>query len=91
MSLIIAPKSPALPLPAASYDARYLNQFLLTLRLYFNELDSTLRSLINATSYGSFYDTTTQTLGAINTATALVFGQTLSSENVSVGLSLIHI
>ena len=84
---ILAPKAPALPLPTSEYTPQYLNQLLNVLRLYFNQLDSTNRAEIEAfTQYhGSFSDTTTQTLGATNTATAITFDSTDVSDGVLIG------
>lgn len=86
--------APNLPLATPQYDARYLDQLNNVLRLYFNQLDKILGqlrvsgaidpALINF-PYGAFHDTTTQTQTATNTAKAITFNATDSSNGVALG------
>lgn len=74
--------APSIPNPPNQYDQRFQNQLNGVFRLFFN----TVTNAINAPKpYGSFYDTTTQTLTAINTATPVTFNQETSSYSVTRG------
>jgi len=61
---------PSIPNPPDTYDQRFQNQLNGIFRLFFN----TVTNAINAPKpYGAFYDTTTQTVSAINTATPITY------------------
>ena len=86
--------APNLPLATPQYDSRYIDQLNNVLRLYFNQLDKILGqlrvsgaidpALINF-PYGAFHDTTTQTQVATNTAKAITFNATDSSNGIALG------
>lgn len=84
-------KAPSLPLQPKDYDQGQINQFANALRLYFNQLDSAFLNLSGATGgaalqfpYGSFYDTTTHTATAINTAYPVTLNTTLTHNNIDI-------
>lgn len=64
--------APSIPNPPNEYDQRFQNQLNGVFRLFFN----TVTNAINAPKpYGAFYDTTTQTVPAINTATPITYNE----------------
>ena len=82
-------KAPSLPLQPLEYDQGQINQFANALRLYFNRLDSAFLNLSGPTGgaalqfpYGGFYDTTTQTAAAINTAYPVTLNNTIVHNSV---------
>jgi hypothetical protein len=92
MALLRAPKAPNLINAPQSYEARYHDQYSREMRLYFNTIDNSLSTLYDRAggdnlmySYGAFYDTTTQTLVAANTAKAMTFNSTDSAYHVNIG------
>jgi hypothetical protein len=91
---LIPPKSPNLAISPVEYSRGYQDQFNSILRLYFNQLDDTFRTLLNTSAgagggkyirfpYGAFQDTTTQTATA-NTATVATFNTVDYVNGVSV-------
>lgn len=89
---LIPPKAPNLPVGPVEYDQRYIDQLNNVLRIYFNELDGALGTLLGAGSgggkyvrfpYGAFESTVTQTVTA-NTATVMTLNQTDFTNDVSV-------
>ena len=86
------PKSPNLIVSPEDYDRRYQEQFNNALRIYFNQLDNTLQTLLSNDPggsylrfpFGAFQDTTTQTAPA-NTAQVIRFNTTDLSNTVSLG------
>ena len=85
------PKSPNLLLAPIEYDKDYTDQLNNALRIYFNQIDNFAQPFTSNTggSYlrfpnGSFYDTTTQTAVATNTAYAMRLNSTATSNQVSV-------
>lgn len=69
-------QQPRLPVAPVEYDQRYVDALNSILRQYFNQVDNLTQSLLTNTGQrffrapmGSFYDTTTQTVGTINTPT----------------------
>jgi hypothetical protein len=75
-----APKAPNLPIPTISYSQTYLEVLTNVLRLYFNQLDKYTAALTTPDigyylnqPYGSFSDSTTQTITVANTPQALTF------------------
>ena len=83
-------RAPPLPKPTIQYDSTYLDNLVNVLRLYFNQLDDLLEQISTVSSnavklpHGSFSDTTTQTVTAINTATPIAFNTTDSAIDVSI-------
>jgi hypothetical protein len=84
------PVAPNLPLASPEYDARYQEQFNRVLRLYFNRLSNALISLLGLRGgqylsfpYGAFSSTADQTLGAVNTPTAVTYTTTDAASGVS--------
>ena len=62
MSQLLNPKSPTLPRPPEDYDPTQQAQLLNALRLYFNQLDSTLQQLLlGFNTHGEFKRLATQT------------------------------
>ena len=68
---LIPPKAPNLPIGPVEYEQRYQDQFSNVLRLYFNQLDNVMQSLLGSGEgggryirfpYGSFYQDGTTTL-----------------------------
>lgn len=45
------PRQPALPIASIQYDKQYVDQLLLTLRLYFGEVDSSIRAILTYFGY----------------------------------------
>jgi len=87
---ILNPPVPSLPLGTEQYERQYQDQFANILRLYFNQLNNALSTLLGTTGgkylrnpYGAFSSYTTQSTTA-NTATLL----TLSTTDFSAGVSI---
>ena len=83
--------APALPWASTDYERTYQDQFNKVLRLYFNQIDTTLGAVVgrNGGRYidcpnGVFFNTADQTFAAINTAYPVVFNQTYLNNAVSV-------
>jgi len=90
MANLIPPKAPNLPLGALEYSQQYQDRFSNALRLYFNQLDGAISTLLNSRGgqylnipYGAFSDYLDQTATA-NTATAMLFRTTDFANGVSV-------
>ena len=90
MANLIPPKAPNLPLGTREYTQQYQDQFSNALRLYFNQLDGSLSTLLNTRGgqylnipYGAFSDYLDQTTTA-NTATVMLFRTTDFANGVSV-------
>ena len=77
---LIPPKAPNLPIGPVEYEQRYQDQFSNVLRLYFNQLDNVLQTLLGSGDgggqfirfpYGSFYQdgNTTLSVGITNVST----------------------
>jgi hypothetical protein len=89
---LLPPKSPNLLVSPDVYDKRYQEQFNNALRIYFNQLDNTLQSILGTTPggafirfpYGAFEDTTVQT-APVNTAQVMRFNSTTYSNGISLG------
>ena len=89
---LLPPKSPNLPIGQGEYSRQYQEQFNNALRIYFNQLDNTLQTLLSNDPggsylrfpFGAFQDTTTQTAPA-NTAQVIRFNTTDLSNTVSLG------
>lgn len=87
------PAPPVLIPPPGSYSPSYHRQSNNVLRLFFENLTKTVRSLSSIDDnggkflympYGQFYSTTTQTAAAINTAYAVNLENTVLSNDVSI-------
>jgi len=84
--------APNLPLAPVEYNRQYIDQLNNVLRLYFNRLDAILAQLrtsgdidpanINFPN-GLFFNTTDQTLAAINTGYPITFDQTYLNNYVA--------
>ena len=92
------PKAPSLPFAEVQYSRNYLDQLNNVLRLYFNQIDNTFASLLSIAGgsllrfpNGSFYLTTQQTIPVINTAYAIPFTDTATSNQVAIGTTTSHI
>jgi hypothetical protein len=92
------PKAPSLPFAEVQYSRNYLDQLNNVLRLYFNQLDNTFQSLLSIAGgaafkfpNGSFYLATQQTIPVINTAYAIPFTDTATSNQVAIGTTTSHI
>jgi len=84
---LIPPKAPNLPIGPVEYEQRYQDQFSNVLRLYFNQLDNVLQTLLGSNEgggrfirfpYGGFEDTayTTLTVAVNGSATVLTVTST---------------
>jgi hypothetical protein len=76
-------QNPRLPAAPVEYDARYVDSLTSILRQYFNQVDNLTQSLLTNTGQrfmraptGSFYDTTSQTAAAANTAYLMTINST---------------
>ena len=82
--------APNLPLATRTYEQQYIDQLNNVLRLYFNQLDN-FTTAISTTGGGSnlqlpngaWYDTTTQTRTAINTAQAVTFNSNTLQNQIT--------
>ena len=82
--------APNLPLATRTYEQQYIDQLNNVLRLYFNQLDN-FTGAIATTGGGSnlqlpngaWYDTTTQTRTAINTAKAITFNSNTLQNQIT--------
>lgn len=88
---LTAPQPPSLPLATNEYDRRYQDQLNNVLRLYFTRLNSVVSSVVGneggqylSFPYGSFYDTTTQSAAAINTAYVVTFNTESDTNSVKI-------
>ena len=92
MTQLKTPASPRLPDPGpAGVNAGYMVGFINVLRLYFNQASNLFQLVLGPRGgqyvdmpNGLFFDIADQTLGAINTATAVLFRQTYLSNGVKV-------
>ena len=95
IALLLRPsKAPNLPISPRDYSSEFHEQFSNALRLYFNQIDNFTTALTSTAGgsnlrfpNGAFYDTTTQTAAAINTAYAMKLNSTTVSSEVSVSPS----
>lgn len=90
MTQLNKPVAPALPWAAPDYDRAYQDQLSKVLRLYFNQIDTTLGAVVgrNGGRYidcpsGLFFDTANQTLPVANTAYPVVYNQTYLNNAVA--------
>jgi hypothetical protein len=81
--------APNLPLAPVEYGKVYQDQLNNVFRLYFNQIDNLMAALIGTggASYlqspnGAWYDTTTQTRVAINTAQAVTFNSVTVANQI---------
>jgi hypothetical protein len=82
--------APNLPLGPKEYEQLYTDQLNNVLRLYFNQLDNFTGALSNTGGgsnlqlpNGAWYDTTTQTRTAINTAKAVTFNNNTLQNQIT--------
>lgn len=86
MPQIIPPHSPNLPLAPTNYAKLQQDQLNNALRLYFNQVDAAFQQvLLGFNNYGTFYDTTTQSPAAINTAYPVTFNTTAEAYGIYLG------
>jgi hypothetical protein len=90
MASLDIPKSPNLPLAPNPPDRQYSDQVNNALRLYFNRLDAVNASLLgpNGGQYvdcpnGLFFNTSSQTFGATNTAYPVVYNATYLNNAIA--------
>lgn len=90
MAYLRSPPAPNLPLAPETPDRLYLDQLNNVLRLYFNQMSSTLASVagVNGGQYvecpvGLFFNTADQTFVATNTAYPVVYNQTYLNNAVA--------
>ena len=91
MSKINGPAAPNLPLAPDTYNRPYADQLNNTLRLYFNQMSNVLNLVVGneggqylSFPYGAFQDNTTQTAAATSTPYAVKWGETDTSNSVTV-------
>jgi hypothetical protein len=91
------PKAPNLLVAPIVYDQRYVDQLTNALRLYFNQIDNGLSSLLSGTGgaglslpYGAFSSFVDQTTTA-NTATLMTLNTTDFANGVSINSSKIRV
>lgn len=92
LNTLLPPKAPNLPIGQVEYNRQYQDQFNNALRIYFNQLDNTLQTLLSNDPggaylrfpFGAFQDTTVQT-APVDTAQVMRFGTTEFSNSVSLG------
>ena len=91
------PKAPNLLVAPVDYRQQYIDQLNNALRLYFNQIDNSLASLLDVTGgsglsfpYGAFSSDQDQTAVA-NTATLMTFNTTDFANNVSINSSEITV
>ena len=84
-------RAPSLPQPTDVYDRQRSSIFNDALRLYFNRLDGDLTALSDTLGASQlnvptalYYDTTSQTAAAINTAYKLKFGNTYFQNGITI-------
>lgn len=85
------PPPPGLPLAPVAYEQRYIDQLNNILRLYFNQISTTLSTMVRSSGgelvvfpYGAFSDYTDQTAAVINTPYVMTFNTTDLSNGVTV-------
>ena len=85
------PQPPLLPIAPVQYGQQYQDQYSNALRLYFNQISgifSTELGLLGGrflnNPYGSFYDTTDQTVASTTTAYAITYNTTDLSNGVTI-------
>ena len=88
---LLPPKAPRLPVSPVQYTAQHQEQLSNLLRLYFNQVDSSLQNLLGPYGgrfidcpTGLFFSTTSATAGAINTAYPIEFPITYLSNSVDI-------
>lgn len=87
MPQIQPPRAPSLPLAPAAYAKLQQDQLSNALRLYFNQIDASFQQvLLGFNNYGTFFNTTTQTPAAINTAYPITFDSTAEAYGISLGV-----
>lgn len=85
------PAPPALPLSPSDYDRRWSDQVHSVLRLFFNQLVSSYRTVISRDNggrylyfpHGKFYRNTTQAVAVVDTAETVTFTTTVDTFGVT--------
>jgi len=90
MTRLTITRPPFLPVAPQEYEPRFHNQHSDVLRLYFNQLDNALSSVLGVNGgrfvdcpSGLFFNTADQTIAAANTAYPVVYNATYLSNAVS--------
>lgn len=88
---LVIPPPPGLPLAPVAYEQRYIDQLNNILRLYFNQISSSLGTIVRSSGgelvinpYGAFSDYTDQTAAVINTSYVMTFNTTDLTNGVTV-------
>jgi len=85
MGQIIPPKAPNLQRAPEQYSAAIQEELNKQLRLYFNQLDSATRQLLQGFNHqGIFIDTTTQTPAVVNTAYPITLNTTIEHFGIDI-------
>jgi hypothetical protein len=91
LNKLVPSKSAVLPVGAVDYSRQYQDQLNNILRLYFNQVDNNLASILTNVGgrflgfpYGSFLDTTDQVAGSTTVAYAMRFNATEYSNSITV-------
>ena len=94
MTRLTVTRPPFLPVAPQDYEPRFHNQHSDVLRLYFNQLDNSLASVLGVNGgqfvdcpTGLFFNTADQTIAAANTAYPVVYNQTYLNNAVSLSTS----
>lgn len=94
MTRLTVTRPPFLPVAPQDYEPRFHNQHSDVLRLYFNQLDNSLASVLGVNGgqfvdcpAGLFFNTADQTIAAANTAYPVVYNQTYLNNAVSLSTS----
>jgi hypothetical protein len=94
MTRLTTTRPPFLPVAPQEYEPRFHNQHSDVLRLYFNQLDNALASVLGVNGgqfvdcpTGLFFNTADQTIAAANTAYPVVYNQTYLNNAVSLSTS----
>ena len=88
---LVPPINPALPLAPAAYSPMHQTQFANALRLYFNQLNSAVTTLLGVRGgqylnavYGSAYEDQSQTAALVNTPYLVVLNRPGPSNGVAI-------
>lgn len=85
------PLQPSLPIPPErEYNSRYHDEYNNVLRLYFNEVNNVLQNIMGQFGgqfiecpNGLFFNTTSQSIGAVNVAQPVTYNATYLAEGLS--------
>ena len=87
---LIPPSVPSLPVATTEYRQQFQDQYSNVLRLYFNQLNGTVSSVVGRFGgqfvdcpNGLFFNTSDQTFAVINTAYPVVYSATYLNNGVA--------